>query len=123
MDLLIDAETRSWNTGIIDGLFAPNEDDLIKRIPLAWMACADEIFYPFTQQGNYTCKSGYKFLKESYDGLDSGEEQPDTNFWRKVWMLKGPKKIKNFIWRACKGSIPTKVNLRTRSIAISPLCD
>nr|POE65828.1 putative ribonuclease h protein [Quercus suber] len=38
-------------------------------------------------------------------------------------MLKVPKKIKNFVWRACKDSIPTKVNLRRRSIAISLLCD
>ena len=47
MDLLIDAETRSWNAGSIDGLFAPNEADLIKRIPLAWLACEDELFWPF----------------------------------------------------------------------------
>ena len=38
-------------------------------------------------------------------------------------MLKVPKKIKNFVWRACKDSIPTKINLRRRSIAVSPLCD
>ena len=38
-------------------------------------------------------------------------------------MLKVPNKIKNFVWWACKDSIPTKINLRRRSIAVSPLCD
>lgn len=85
VDLLIDADTRS---GIIDGLFAPNDADLIKRIPLDWLACADEMFWPFTQHGNYTCKSGYRFLKELHDGPPPGEEQPNTSFWRKIWMLK-----------------------------------
>ena len=38
-------------------------------------------------------------------------------------MLKVPNKIMNFVWQACKDSIPTKINLRRRSIAVSPLCD
>ena len=44
VDLLIDADTWSWNLGIIDGLFAPNDVDLIKRIPLTRLACVDEMF-------------------------------------------------------------------------------
>ena len=58
---------------------------LIKRIPLARLACADELFWPFTQQGKYSCKSGYRFLKELYDGQDSSEEQPDTSF--RCWFV------------------------------------
>ena len=123
MDLLIDTNTRSWNSSIIDGLFAPNKAALIKRIPLARLACADEMFWPFTQHGNYNCKSRYQFLKELHDGPPSSDVQPNTSFWKKVWMLKVPNKIKNFVWRACKDSIPTKVNLRRRSIPIPTLCD
>ena len=48
VDLLIDADTWSWNSSIIDGLFAPNKAALIKRIPLAQLACANEMFWPFT---------------------------------------------------------------------------
>ena len=48
VDLLIDADTWSWNSSNIDGLFAPNEAALIKRIPLAKLACANEMFWPFT---------------------------------------------------------------------------
>ena len=38
MDLLINANTRSWNSSIIDGLFAPNEAALIKEfLWLGWL--------------------------------------------------------------------------------------
>ena len=65
VDLLIDADTRSWNFGIIDGLFAPNDADLIKRIPLAWLASTDEMFWPFTQHGNYTYMMVHLLVKNN----------------------------------------------------------
>ena len=48
----------------IDGNFAPQETDLIKKIPLAWVESDDSIFLPWAKDGCYTCKSGYRFLKE-----------------------------------------------------------
>lgn len=113
---------QGHKTSHIDGLFAPTEAELIKRIPLARKACADELFWPFTQSGKYTSKSGYRFLKDAQDGLDGSEKQPVQIFWRKIWVLGVPNKMKNLVWRTCKDSIPTLVNLRRRSIAVSSRC-
>ncbi|XP_075636783.1 uncharacterized protein LOC142609023 [Castanea sativa] len=108
VDLLTDTPTRTWNTGLIAGIFTPIEAELIHHIPLARQACAEKLFWPFTQSGRYTSKFGYRFLKEAHDRVKGGNDQPVEGFWRKIWVLRVPNKIKNFILRACKDSIPTK---------------
>ena len=61
---LIDPITRQWQTELVDGLFGEEDAEIIKRIPLSQVAAEDELFWPFTSSGTYSCKSGYRFLKE-----------------------------------------------------------
>ena len=35
MDILIEPTTRLWNNDLIDGLFAPEEAEIIKNFPLS----------------------------------------------------------------------------------------
>ena len=72
VDQLLDESKREWNKDIIDGIFAPEEDELIYRIPLSATASEDSIFWPLTQDGTYTSKTGYRFLKEEseHEGMD-----------------------------------------------------
>ena len=62
--MLIDADIRQWNSDLVDGIFAPEESALIKKIPLGRCEAKDSLYWPLTQDGNYTSKSGYRFLKE-----------------------------------------------------------
>lgn len=32
-------------------------------------------------------------------------------FWKQIWQLNNPHKVRHFVWRACKDSLPTKENL------------
>ena len=64
VDCLIDEETRTWNATMVDGIFAPQEAEEIKNIPLARNETEDTMFWPWEHDGNYSCKSGYRFLKE-----------------------------------------------------------
>ena len=64
VDILIDDETRNWNNDMLDGLFVPSEADVIRNIPLARVVSEDTLYWPLTHDGRYTCKSGYRFLKE-----------------------------------------------------------
>ena len=64
VNLLIEDSTRQWNKDIVDGIFAPKEAELIYKILLSRDASEDTIFWPLTQDGNYTSKTGYRFLKE-----------------------------------------------------------
>ena len=36
------------------------------------------------------------------------------SFWKSIWYLKVPNKVKVFLWRACSNVLPTKVNLQKK---------
>ena len=44
-------------------------------------------------------------------------------FWKQVWSLNVPSKIRHFIWRACTDSLPTKMNLIKRVSIPNALCE
>ncbi|KAK9992096.1 hypothetical protein SO802_027081 [Lithocarpus litseifolius] len=85
---------------------------------------ADSVFWPMTEDGQYTSKSGYRFLKEQEGGLAVGV-QPEgvTGLWKKIWALDITNKVKHLVWRACKNSLPTKCNLVRRQVILDHHCD
>ena len=123
VDVLINEENRTWNDDLIAGLFAPEEAELIKKIPFSKHPTEDKLYWPWTQNGQYSCKSGYRFLKmEEEEPRQEVEQNGEKNLWRSIWGLRVPNKIKNFLWRVCRDAIPTKSNLKRRHI-INSLCE
>lgn len=109
---------------MVDGILVPAEAALVKKIPLARSPIKDSLFWPFMANGQYNCKSGYKFLKK----LEAGSEEDtqldlDRNLWKSIWSLEVPNKYKNMVWQACKNSLPTKLNLTRNIIIDNPTCD
>ena len=96
VDILIDAEKRQWDHGMVDGFFAPQEAKLIKSLPFAQVESEDISFWPWARDGSYTCKSKYHFLKEEAELVvpDEGEGL-DTSLWKVIWSLHVPNKVKN----------------------------
>ena len=124
VDILIEAEQRQWNHGMIDGFFVPQEVELIKSIPLAQAEFGDIIFWPWVKDEIYTCKSRYRFLKEEAKLVVSDDgEGLDKCLWKRIWSLHVPNKVMNFIWRACRNSLPTKLNLVYRTVIEDPHYD
>ena len=84
----------------------------------------DSLYWPLSHDGRYTCKSGYRFLKEEAESaLERTQVAFETQLWKKLWMLEVPNKVKNHVWRACRDSLPIKQNLMQRTIITNPLCD
>ena len=55
----------------------------------------------------YSVKSGYQLLCELDDqnrasGLDMSSMKA---FWRRLWKMKVPNKIKKFLWHACSEAL------------------
>ena len=47
-----------------DGIFVPYEAEMIKKIPLSQVLSKDVLYWPFSQDERYNCKSSYRFLKD-----------------------------------------------------------
>lgn len=124
VDFLIDENSRQWNAEMVDGIFIPGEAELVKKIPIARIAIEDSLFWPFSANGHYNCKSGYRFLKE-LDADTDEDAQPDWDkkLWKGIWSLEIPNKHKNLVWRACRNSLPTEMNLTRRTIIDNPTCE
>ncbi|KAL0002606.1 hypothetical protein SO802_016387 [Lithocarpus litseifolius] len=120
---LFDTSHQVWNSDTLQLIFSPRDVDLIQSIPLSSKLAEDVFVWPFTLMSSYTLKSGYRFLYKSRS-LDNNEYQPEDNtLWKKVWGLQAQPKVLNFLWRAIKNSIPTKLNLRCRMILVDDHCE
>ncbi|XP_030958481.1 uncharacterized protein LOC115980358 [Quercus lobata] len=47
----------------------------------------------------------------------------DGSVWKKIWKVHVPHKIRHFLWRAAKDSLPTKQNLVAWHIPVGNVCD
>lgn len=50
-------------------------------------------------------------------------EEGIKKFWKSIWRLKVPNKVKVFLWRVFSSALPTKAGLHKRKIVDDNLCD
>ena len=62
---LIDLVYRTWREDVIDQVFYDFEATIIKNIPLCRSIQEDILIWPFNPNGEYSVKSGYRFLQEA----------------------------------------------------------
>nr|POF22899.1 hypothetical protein CFP56_38186 [Quercus suber] len=60
---LIDLVSRQWDLGLLQGLFNPNEVNLIRSTPLSSSSCDDKIIWPFNSSRQYSAQTEGKNLK------------------------------------------------------------
>ena len=92
VDILIDPNTRQWIAELVDGLFAPEQAEIIKKIPLGRPASEDVLFWPYSSNGKYNCKTRYRFLKEEAQlGAAHVSSNWDKHVWNGIWFLRVPR--------------------------------
>ncbi|XP_074327916.1 uncharacterized protein LOC141665831 [Apium graveolens] len=104
-----------WDEDLLDDLCNERDKNLIKQVPIPIRKRPDSWYWLFDDTGNFTVKSCYRQL--------AGEWAcPDRKFWNKIWHLKLPGKVRNFIWRMCRDVLPTAANLINKQVNIVDRC-
>nr|POF09032.1 hypothetical protein CFP56_14973 [Quercus suber] len=102
-------DTRIWDPGKLEENFYPWEAELISRIQVSDGNAEDLLVWPLTSDGSFSVRSANRFLAladfSSQPSSSSGIEQ--QNFWKNIWKIRAPNRIKHFIWRAARDALPT----------------
>lgn len=64
-------------------------------------------------------KSTYLIIQED---RENNHASNNSGFFRKLWNLKVPPKIKNILWRAVTGCLPAKDRLTAKKVNIISIC-
>lgn len=59
---------------------------------------------------------------EANTNLSSSSSNSSQSFWKKIWKIQAPNKVRHFIWRAAKDSLPIKQNLKSQHILMDKTC-
>ncbi|KAF3953919.1 hypothetical protein CMV_020668 [Castanea mollissima] len=125
---LIDSNTGTWKTELIKEAFLPHEADCILSIPLSLQLPEDSRVWAWSKNGIYTVRSAYrvslKLLKASTPRTsgDNSDKAKAAQFWKVLWKIDCPNKIKHFLWRACREILPTNYRLAVRKVSNNDRC-
>ncbi|KAA3485636.1 reverse transcriptase [Gossypium australe] len=121
VEALIDSNSREWKRELVVDTFQAEVADLILRIPLADEAHEDFLAWNAEPSGEYTVKSSYKLLQR-LNPTAYALQTVYKDFYKKIWRLDIPTKVKIFIWRVSWNYLATLVNLMARRLAMSSMC-
>ena len=60
-------------------------------------------------------------LADSMGSTFDGSQE--RSFWKRIWKINVPHKIRHFAWRACRDILPLKTNLVKRNVLQVDTCD
>lgn len=115
---LMNYSENQWNRDLILNMFEARDVSLILAIPMN-ISENDSWYWKFEKFGDYSVKSAYRRIREL---KENNRNEDNSGFWKQLWNLKIPPKIKHFMWRALSENLPTKVNLRSKRVEIDVWC-
>ena len=125
VSILINEDSQTWNVDVINPLFSRWEAQIICAIPLPPRKKLDCLFWNDTKSGLFTVKSAYhlqlrcKAIEIMGESSSGGK---DLKFWKFLWSLSLPPKVKAFMWHACSGILPTYEMFFNRHMRDNGLC-
>ncbi|KAA3461736.1 reverse transcriptase [Gossypium australe] len=117
---LIDNNKREWNRELIENTFPEDVADLILRIPLSCESHNDFLAWRGEASGN-SVRNSYKLL-QSLDPTAYALQNFYKDFYRKLWQIEVPTKIKIFIWKISWNFLTNRVNMVCRRLASCSIC-
>ncbi|KAK8711044.1 hypothetical protein V6N13_146346 [Hibiscus sabdariffa] len=93
--------------------------DRICCIPLARPELQDKIVWRYDQTGEYSVKSGYKVLRNEFSDAPSSIV---VQFYKQMWNVNLPPKVKITMWRIANNYISTFANLQVKRLNVNNIC-
>jgi len=121
--------TRVWNEALIRSSFLALEAAEVLKIKLSNRLDEDVIAWAHEKHGAYSVKSAYKLLKRNQmekamaDDNRQASASGDSTFWKVLWKLNVPPKVRVFWWRVLHNSLPSKSELKRRHVARESHCE
>ncbi|CAL2232150.1 unnamed protein product [Prunus armeniaca] len=107
------AGTGAWDLALLTNHLCGEDKKAITNIALGSIA----------QLGDTNTGASKKLvaLSQCNENFDIGGSDflARQSFWKQLWKLELPSKIKNLVWRACLDILPTAVNLYKRKVVQS----
>jgi len=110
----IDQVLKMWKAPLIHNLFDAHTAQLILDTSLQPLVTKDKMIWKGEKSGKYSVKSAYRICVTEI--ADSSHMHVHGR-WNLIWKLKVPPKIKNFLWRVCRGCFPTRARLSNRRVS------
>ena len=127
---LITSMTASWNRQLVQQTFMPMDAIAILGMPICTRNIADFWAWFHEKNGTFTVKSAYKMLVATRKMREAWlEEVPcpsssraEEGAWKTLWKTEVPGKVRMFLWRLSKQSLPTNDVRTHRHMTDSPQC-
>ncbi|KAL5581022.1 hypothetical protein UlMin_013464 [Ulmus minor] len=111
-----------WDSEFILLLFGEEEARKILSLPLGSFNHDDVFIWHFSRDGEYSVKSGYKVALDAKGYVEPSNPSFSMSWWRKLWGMKLPPKVKVFGWKLCKGWLPSTNTLAHRGMNVNANC-
>ena len=112
---LIDKEAGGWKEDLVRQLFVPLDADIILSIPLSTSWPEDKLIWHYTSNGVFSVKSAYHLLRSKLRReAPSSSGGVGNSFWKVIWGLDVPPRIRLFCWKVGVGALPTRGNISRR---------
>jgi len=108
LNSLMNLYDKSWNEDVVRQVFSVDIADKILHTPLISQVQDDRLIWKDERHGRYSVRSVYWLCVEEL--VDSSHLRC-AGYWSSIWKLKVPPKVKNLVWRMCRGCLPTRVRL------------
>ncbi|KAA3463879.1 reverse transcriptase [Gossypium australe] len=121
VDVLINGQNREWNKEMVENTFEAAEAEMILRIPLGKFPHDDILAWRGEPTGVLSVKSSYKLLQR-YDPSAYAIQPDYIDFYKKLWCIDLPTKVKINMWKASWNYLPTRVNLHHKKLISDTSC-
>jgi ribonuclease HI len=127
---LMDSIAACWNVQKLQEFFLPMDVEAILSIPVSTSRMEDFWAWKHERTGIFSVRSAYRMLvnvrsrREAWlDGrATTSDHAAEEKQWSSLWKIQAPSKIKVFLWRLAKQSIPTGDVRHRRNMAPDSSC-